>query len=66
MDDPARALLLMNLAPAMLDVLKAYITAEDAYSRGDVTFPERAELRAKALADARTIVNEVTQEHSHA
>lgn len=59
--DTAQALNLMKLATAMLDALQAFVAAEDAYERGEVTFTERAELRAKAMQDAREIVNQ-TQE----
>lgn len=63
--DHTQALHLMRLAPAMLETLQAFVTIEDAYERGEVTFPERAELRTKALQNAREIVNQ-TQETDHA
>ncbi len=60
--DTAQAMRLMKLAPAAVAVCEALVAAEDAYARGEVTFPERSELRAKALADAREVVNEANQE----
>lgn len=60
--DHTQALRLMKLAPAAVAVCEAIVAAEDAYQRGEITFPQRAELRIKALSDARTIVNEANQE----
>lgn len=63
--DTTQALKLMKLAPAAVDVCEALVNAEDAFARGDITFHERAELRTKALQDAREIVNQ-TKENSDA
>lgn len=64
--DTTQALKLMKLAPAAVDVCEALVNAEDAFARGDITFTERAELRAKALEAARAVVTEATQESYHA
>lgn len=63
--DHTEALRLMRMAPAMRDALQAFVDCEDAYDRGEVTFHERVVLRAKALQDAREIVNQI-KETNHA